>query len=391
MPEYWKRCVVAVLFVVSLSVAVPTVSEASERSAQPKPVGAVYALTNATSGNGIAVFDRARDGSLTFSSIVSTGGLGIGDGPDGEGLQSQGALVLGSKNKYLYCVNAGNDTLSVFAVANNTLNVVQIISSGGHRPISIAIRNQLLYVLHYDRLAANPDTGNVTAFKIGLGGILKPLADSTRALIATGLNPGQIGFSPDGQILAMTCKNTNQIITYHVALNGTLDAPIVHPSAGGFPFSLAFAGKSFLLTADDFNDVAGAGAASSYHFGSSVDFNVLSAAVPNHQDGTCWIVVTPNSRYAFVDNTNNSVISGYKIGKQGFLTLVNADGKTSMTHGVKPRDLAFASKGKFLYALNSASGTVDAFKVAEDGSLTSIGAGAVGSFPAPGSNGLAAR
>jgi 6-phosphogluconolactonase len=391
MPELSKRFVAAFIFLALLSVALTPVSRASERSGQTKPVGAVYALTNATSGNGVAVFDRARDGTLTFSTIVSTGGLGIGDGPDTEGLQSQGALVLGTKEKYLYCVNAGNDTLTVFAVDHSKLNVVQIISSGGHRPISIAIRNQLLYVLNYDRLTAIPDIGNVTAFKIGLGGILKPLDNSTRALVAAGLNPGQIAFSPDGQILAMTAKNTDQIITYHVALNGTLDAPVVHPSAGVFPFSLAFAGKSFLLTADDFNDVAGAGAASSYRFGSSNDFKVVSSAVPNHQDGSCWIVVTPNSRYAFVDNTNNSVIAGYKINSHGFLTLVNADGKTGMTHGVKPRDLAFASKGKFLYAMNSASGTVDAFKVAENGSLTNIGAGAVGTFPAPGANGLAAR
>ena len=52
--------------------------------------GAVYALTNAAAGNAVAIFDRGPDGKLTAGATVPTGGLGIGDGPDTEGLQSQG-------------------------------------------------------------------------------------------------------------------------------------------------------------------------------------------------------------------------------------------------------------------------------------------------------------
>ena len=60
----------------------------------------------------------------------------------------------------------------------------------------------------------------------------------------------------------------------------------------------------------------------------------------------------------------------------------------AMTGGVKPRDLALSADGRYLYAMNSASGTVSAFGINADGSLSSLGT--VGAFPAPGPNGLAA-
>ena len=73
--------------------------------------GAVYTLTNSASGNAVAVFDRAADGSLTPDSTVATGGLGTG-----AGLGSQGALVLDDDR--LFAVNAGDNTISMLRVGH---------------------------------------------------------------------------------------------------------------------------------------------------------------------------------------------------------------------------------------------------------------------------------
>ena len=54
-------------------------------------------------------------------------------------------------------------------------------------------------------------------------------------------------------------------------------------------------------------------------------------------------------------------------------------------HDINPR---FSRDGRFLYVLNSVSGTVGGFAVMNDGHLSPLGV--VGDFPAPGSNGLAA-
>src|SRR4051812_8636013 len=52
-------------------------------------VGAVYVLTNQLNGNGVAIFNRSDDGSLSEPTVVATGGQGIA-----AGLGSQGAIAL---------------------------------------------------------------------------------------------------------------------------------------------------------------------------------------------------------------------------------------------------------------------------------------------------------
>src|SRR5438034_1284028 len=74
-------------------------------------VGAVYTLTNDAAGNRVVAFDQASDGTLTLEGSYATGGLGSGNG-----LGSQGAVVLSQGNKWLFAVNAGSNEISVFSV-----------------------------------------------------------------------------------------------------------------------------------------------------------------------------------------------------------------------------------------------------------------------------------
>ena len=64
--------------------------------AAPGAIGAVYVLTNATSGNAVAVWNRAADGTLTAAGSYVTGGQG-----NGGGLGSQGAIILSQDNQWL--------------------------------------------------------------------------------------------------------------------------------------------------------------------------------------------------------------------------------------------------------------------------------------------------
>ncbi len=355
----------------------------------PRPsAGAVYALTNSASGNAVVVFLRAANGALTQAKMVSTGGLGLGDGPDSEGLQSQGALVLGPGRNHLYAVNGGSDTISVFVVKPRGLSLVQKIASGGHTPISLTVHGNILYALNYDRQAMPARGGNITGFLVHDDGRLAPLANSSRPLSGVGTNPGQVAFSLDGKLLAVTEKATNQILTYTVDHHGKATGPQAFPSNSEFPFSLAFGPNDLLVVADDFDDVPTKGAASSFQGEFDGSLTHVSGPVPNHQDGSCWVVVSSQLRIAYVVNTNNSVISAYIIDANGGLSLLDGDGVTAHSGGIKPRDLAFSRNGRFLYVLNSGSGTVGGFAVMNDGHLQPLGV--IGDFPAPGSNGLAA-
>ena len=82
-------------------------------------------------------------------------------------------------------------------------------------------------------------------------------------------------------------------------------------------------------------------------------------------------------------------MSGYAVGFDGSLELLDADGRTGVTgDGSGPIDLVITDSGRFLYTLNSGSNTITGFRVSPDGGLTPL-PGALG-VPA-GANGLASR
>ena len=84
--------------------------------------GNVYVPTNQTTGNSIVVFHRDADGVLTFVGSVASGGNGAGTGADP--LASQGAVVLSQDSRLLFAVNAGSDSISVFAVSGDRLDLL---------------------------------------------------------------------------------------------------------------------------------------------------------------------------------------------------------------------------------------------------------------------------
>jgi 6-phosphogluconolactonase (cycloisomerase 2 family) len=109
--------------------------------------------------------------------------------------------------------------------------------------------------------------------------------------------------------------------------------------------------------------------------------------VATTETAACWIVVTKNGRFAYTTNTGSGSISGYRVGHDGALTLLDADGATAST-GPGPIDMALTPSSRLLYSLNSGDGTISGFRVGGDGSLSPIG----GASGLPGAaTGLAAR
>ena len=137
-----------------------------------------------------------------------------------------------------------------------------------------------------------------------------------------------------------------------------------------------------------FGGAANASALSSYGFDGSAPAKpiLISASVGTTQTAACWVVVTPNGRYAYVTNTGSGTISSYAVQpRSGKLALAQA---VAATAGAGPIDAAISADGRKLYVLNAGSHTIGAYAVGGDGGLTSA-AGAAG-LPA-GANGLAAN
>jgi len=322
--------------------------------------GAVYTLMNLTSGNAVAVFARAADGTLTAAGTVATGGTGTGSG-----LGSQGALALSDNGRWLFAVNAGSNDVSIFRVSPAGLALTDRIPSGGVQPISLSVRGKLLYVLN------GGGGGNIAGFALDANGGATPIAGSSRALSGTAVGPAQVAFSRDGRSLVVTEKNTNSIDVYAVGPDGSATGPTTYASAGGTPFGFAFDLRDELLVSE------AAGTASSYILGSGGSITVVSGAVSTQQGAPCWLVVTQNGRFAYTANAHSGTISGFAVGTDGALSLLDAGGATAVV-GPGNIDLAVSATSRYLYQLRS-SGPITALRVENDGHLTTLGV--VGAMP----------
>jgi 6-phosphogluconolactonase len=336
----------------------------------------VFTQTNEASGNEVVAFARAGDG-LAEIGRWETGGLGTG-----QGLGSQGALVLSENRRWLFAVNAGSDDISVFRLTPDGLTLADTAPSGGDRPISLTVHGNLLYVL-------NHGSDTIAGFRIGRSGALTPIDGSTRPLSGSGVNAAQVAFSPDGSLLVVTERATNRIDTYTIGGDGRASGPNVHPSAGQTPFGFAFRKDGTLVVSEAFGGAPDASATSSYHVSGAGVLNVVSGAVPTTETAACWAVVTGNGRYAYVTNTGSGTITGYRIAADGSLTLLDADGRTGVTGaGSSPVDEALSRDSRYLYVLEAGTDAISAFKVHGDGSLSFVSE--VGGLPG-GTTGLAVR
>ena len=101
----------------------------------------VFEATNAAAGNAIQVFDQAADGTLAVSALVPTGGLGTGNS-----LASQGGITRDGRT--LLVVNGGDNTISSFVITRDGLSLRDVEASGGVRPVSVTVDDDVVYVLN---------------------------------------------------------------------------------------------------------------------------------------------------------------------------------------------------------------------------------------------------
>ncbi len=328
----------------------------------------VFVQTNSPAGNQIDVFAARRDGQLSLSQTVSTGGVGGQTADSGtDHLASQDSLVYDSNRQLLFAVNAGSNTLSVLSLQPHHLRLVQVLSSGGAFPVSVAVHGDFVYVLN----AAG--AGSVSGFRI-LGDRLASLPGSTRSLNLANTtppvfltSPGEVGFTPDGSKLIVTTKNsTNSLDVFAVSRFGYLSrVPTVTADGSNIPFAFVYTPSGQLVVAE-----AAASALHSFSFGPGETLTSLGASVPDKQIALCWVATA--GPYYYVANAGSANVSAYTIAADGTPSLLNGTGIPTAT-SVGPIDLAASHNGRFLYVESGSAGTVNEFRVNADGSLGDLG------------------
>jgi len=341
--------------------------------------GDVYVLTNQPTGNAVMVFHRDAGGMLTFAGSFASGGIGFGTGNDPLG--SQGAVVLGDRNRLLFAVNAGSNSISVFTISGDKLTLQDTVASGGTEPVSLTVRQNLVYVLNAG------GTPNISGFRIEPARhLLLPLPGSIQPLPGGATSaPAQVAFSPDGNVLLVTEKATNMIDTFLLNDEGVAQPGVSFPSSGTTPFGFSFSHDDIAIVSEAAGGAGGTSALSSYEVEEDGSLEVETPSLGDTQMAACWVVVTRDGRFAYTSNTASGTISSYTVSEDGDLALLNVTAGT----GNVPIDMALSRNSRFLYVRNAGNGGVSGFRVEANGSLTPITT-VTGLLPV-GSQGIAAR
>ncbi|HEV2372935.1 MAG TPA: beta-propeller fold lactonase family protein [Streptosporangiaceae bacterium] len=335
---------------------------------------ALFVQTDNSAGNQVVAYHRAGNGTLTLAGTYDTGGLGGQlTGSVVDHLASQGGLTYDPRHGLLYAVNAGSNTVTVFAASGDRLYRKQVVSSGGDFPVSVAVHGGLVYVLN----ALNG--GSVQGYRVSYEG-LSPLPGSNRPL---GLDPsatpqfvntpGQIAFTPNGSALVVTTKaNGDDIDVFALGANGRPAAsPVVNPEPGTVPFAITFDRGGHLVIAN-----AGTDALATYAIHGDGTVTLLNS-VGTGQTATCWVAPAQDHGLFFASNAASASVSGYSDTGSGTLTLL---GQAATDPGTV--DAAATPGGRFLYVQTGGNGMVDEFSIDASGALTNLGsvtvAGAAG-------------
>jgi 6-phosphogluconolactonase (cycloisomerase 2 family) len=360
------------LVVAAAVVAAAGASAAPGGPHAPDVVGHVYVDDNTAPVNTVAGFDRHADGTLTPmpGSPFVVGGSGTGH-PDA----SQGSLQLSADGRYLLAVDAGSNQISVLRIQpDGSLQPVadSPVSSGGVDPVSIGVQGKLVYVANAGPGASLGDT-NYTGFRLGEGGHLRPIPDSTYVL-PNDSKPGQILFSGDGTRAAGTRIATSRIDSFTVGGDGRLtaapgspyDAQAFSPPQGFGQFGSEFnpANPNQLFVSDAHTAAGGAafpGLVSS--FGDAADGTLTPVGAPAANDGgaACWIEISHDGHFLFVVNTASSSISSYSIGAGGSLGFLQSTGPGQVGAGAE--DARLSPDGSTLWVVVSGADTVTGFTV----------------------------
>ncbi len=196
--------------------------------------------------------------------------------------------------------------------------MVEQQASGGERPTSLTLHSGVLYVLN----SGGTQTGgglclaglpSISGLTVAASGELEPIPDSTRELSGGNSSAcAQISFNPAGDTLIDSRWISERIDTFTVGDDGVAEGPIVNETTGFGPFGFAFDAKGRLLTSENDQQIEGESGVASYKIGDDGKLTPIGKTVKYGETDPCWMVVSPDGRYAYVAAFGPSPIAQVK-------------------------------------------------------------------------------
>lgn len=362
-----------------------SVEQAHQQAAPTLLNSHVYVNANDVN-NHVIHFVRRSDGSLLEMDRVLTKGAGTGEfkpltgqasAPDA--LVSDGAITMSQDHRQLFVVNAGDNTVSSFSVAEDgSLTLVDqqpTGETGSSSSLTYDDHSGMLYVLH----TFGPN--HIRSFKVENGKLSNTgwtntvNTDSLKRRI-----PVQIIASPDGKFVlvnvvfndfsppGVTPKSVvpanhgtpDGLLVFPIGKDGRLGEVVVNDAGGGEPFALRFlhgSNDTFVNTLAKADGVV----LSKLHADGTVTNSPLASANLGNTEPpaeTCWVAISPDNKFAYGTNTARGDITSFSIegdsikGARDNLGKVEGDGSNikegRVTSG--PVDV-WASNDGYLYQM----------------------------------------
>jgi 6-phosphogluconolactonase (cycloisomerase 2 family) len=364
----------------------------------------VYVESNnpAPGQNAVLAFRRNHaDGSLRRLAAFKTGGTGFLNaserlGPD----DSDQELVASPDGRFLFAVNQGSDSVSVFRIRpSGALELVRgaPFSSGGTQPVSLAIRGDRLIVVNRgDEIQGEPGSvaPNYTSFRIADDGALRKIPGSTLTL-PIGLSPSQALFSPDGRFLfgdnftpppLLGVPLANTIDPFRLTPDGRLvpapGGPVGAPVSPPLLLGLAAHPDRRIVYAG----LVGAGQVGVFTYDRDGALTFVRA-VADQGAAPCWLAVSPDGQRLYVANSGTDTVGVFSLADplrpvqiQEFALAGPRHPSSDPTAPNQTVDfqLSLDPTGRFLYVVNHETSPDDTFPqgnqlhtlaVARDGTL----------------------
>lgn len=307
----------------------------------------VLTMSNSSSGNELLEYKIENDGTLTYKKSISTMGIGSGGG-----LGNQGAVTLSTDKKFVFVVNAGDNSVSSFRISSTgTLVLVGKYSLVGIRPISVTQKGGVVYVLNS---AGTMGATSIEGFTLSSTGVLTAITGSSVSL-PNDVNPAQISFVYDN-VLVISERATNKLTSYILNSSKIPVNPqsIISIATQPFGFAVGSNGRIFVTEASASSSL------SSYFVSTTGTISNISSA-SNAQGGACWAVMNSTSTICYSTNAGSNTISSFNIGETGSIT--GNQIAANLGDGNGPLDAGITPDNKYVYVLAGTSDKILGYKV----------------------------
>jgi 6-phosphogluconolactonase (cycloisomerase 2 family) len=393
---------------------------------QTNGVGHLYMQTNELR-NCVVHYRRAADGTITEAERCYTGGAGSGgynpiinreSTPNPfEGARS---VILSPDNRFLFATNAGDNTVSSFAVgddgsltlvdAKRTGNVVPG-KSGSAKSLAYEPSTGTLYVCHslgpdHIRLVSVDSEGRLTArperYTVNLEekpnrvATMVALSPDGKFLLVGTTFDEPAKPNPDGSPILWVSKNggaphsvasnapdPDGLVVFPVNGHGALGEPMFQDGGGGspwFPLFLNHRPNQFVIgyAVADGLSLATLDSDGQVTTGPVVRLDT-SAGLPSE---LCWLSVTPDDRLVFATNFGYSYITSYRlegnvlsVAKDPACPKVPGNGAYRALNGSVssgPSDNWLSPDGAYLYQIYGNASKLVGYAVQDDGGLDEV-------------------